>query len=92
MGITFVLWLTALRLSTTTAQISILIYLSPAMSLVFIWLVLKESIHPTTIIGLALIVPEYSFSKKRTRINARKFSHEDAKLFEKKQLGKSGDG
>ena len=72
MGITFVLWLTALRLSTTTAQVSILIYLSPAMSLIFIWLVLKESIHPATIIGFVLIVMGIVIQQKKPPINRDK--------------------
>lgn len=42
MGITFVLWLKALKLSKTTAQVSNLIYLSPFLSLVLIHLVVGE--------------------------------------------------
>ena len=56
MGITFVLWLKALRLSRTTAQVGILIYLSPFVSLVLIHLVVGETIMLSTIIGLVFIV------------------------------------
>lgn len=56
MGFTFVLWLKALRLSRTTAQVSILIYLSPFVSLVFIHFFVGEAILPATIVGLVLIV------------------------------------
>jgi drug/metabolite transporter (DMT)-like permease len=56
MGITFVLWLKALKLSRTTAQVSNLIFLSPFISLVLIRLVVGETILPSTIIGLAFIV------------------------------------
>ena len=56
MGITFVIWLKALKLSRTTAQVSILIYLSPFVSLVLIHLVVGEKIMFSTIIGLILIV------------------------------------
>lgn len=56
MGVTFVLWLKALRLSRTTAQVSNLIYLSPFVSLVLIHLIVGESILPSTIIGLIFIV------------------------------------
>jgi drug/metabolite transporter (DMT)-like permease len=56
MGITFVLWLMALKLSQTTAQVSNLIYLSPFLSLVFIGLILGEEILSSTFLGLILIV------------------------------------
>jgi drug/metabolite transporter (DMT)-like permease len=56
MGITFVFWLKALRLSATTAQVSNLIYLSPFLSLIFIYLLVGETIRVSTIIGLLLIM------------------------------------
>jgi drug/metabolite transporter (DMT)-like permease len=56
MGLPFVFWLRALRLSETTARVSNLIYLSPFLSLVFIRLVVKERILISTVIGLVLIV------------------------------------
>jgi drug/metabolite transporter (DMT)-like permease len=56
MGITFVLWLMALKLSETTAQVSNLIYLSPFLSLAFIGLILGEEILSSTFFGLILIV------------------------------------
>lgn len=56
MGLTFVLWLTALNLSSTTARVSNLVYLSPFISLFLVSLILGEKIEATTIIGLAIIV------------------------------------
>jgi len=56
MGITFVLWLMALKLSETTAQVSNLIYLSPFLSLFFIGIILGEKILSSTFLGLILIV------------------------------------
>lgn len=56
MGFTFVLWNTALKLSSSAAKISILIYLSPFLSLVFIHYFLQEEIMGSTIVGLFLIV------------------------------------
>ncbi|ROR34443.1 DMT family transporter [Inmirania thermothiophila] len=56
MGLTFVLWLQALRHARTTAQVSGLIYLSPFLSLILIHLVVGEPIYPSTPVGLALIV------------------------------------
>jgi drug/metabolite transporter (DMT)-like permease len=56
MGITFVLWLKALKLSRTTAEVSNLIYLSPFLSLLVIHVVVGEPIYPSTVIGLGLII------------------------------------
>lgn len=56
MGLTFVLWLTALRLSENTARVANLIFLSPFLSLVLIHFVVGEDIHPSTLVGLVLIV------------------------------------
>jgi len=56
MGITFLIWLKALRLSETTANVAGLIYLVPFLSLVVIHFVLGEQILPATIIGVILIV------------------------------------
>jgi len=56
MGITFVLWLSALKLSENTAKVGNLIFLSPFLSLVFIHFLVGEDILPSTFIGLVLIV------------------------------------
>jgi drug/metabolite transporter (DMT)-like permease len=56
MGIAFVFWLKALKLSKTTAQVGNLIYLSPFVSLVLIHLVVGEKVLFSTIIGLIFIV------------------------------------
>lgn len=56
MGITFVLWLTALKHSENTAKVGNLIFLSPFLSLIFIHFLLGEEILPSTFAGLGLIV------------------------------------
>lgn len=56
MGITFVLWLMALKTSTRTANISTLAFLTPLLSMVLIGLVLKETITQSSLIGMGLIV------------------------------------
>jgi drug/metabolite transporter (DMT)-like permease len=56
MGITFVLWLSALKLSENTAKVGNLIFISPFLSLVFIHYLVGEDILPSTFIGLVLIV------------------------------------
>jgi drug/metabolite transporter (DMT)-like permease len=56
MGIPFVLWLSALKLSTTTAKVTNLIYLSPFISLMIIHFAVGETILLSTVAGLFLIV------------------------------------
>lgn len=56
MGVTFVLWITALRLSRTTAQVSSLIYLAPFLSLISIRIFVGEPIFLSTLIGLGFIL------------------------------------
>jgi drug/metabolite transporter (DMT)-like permease len=56
MGITFLLWLKALKLTTTTDKISNLVYLAPFFSLILIHIFVGESIYWTTVAGLCLIV------------------------------------
>lgn len=56
MGVTFVLWLSALRHSETTAKVSNLIYLIPFLSLALIRLVVGEQIRASTVVGLVLVI------------------------------------
>ncbi|HUS71862.1 MAG TPA: DMT family transporter [Sedimentisphaerales bacterium] len=56
LGITFLIWLKALRLSKTTAHVANLIYLVPFFALVVISFVVGEEILLSTVTGLVLIV------------------------------------
>jgi drug/metabolite transporter (DMT)-like permease len=56
MGITFLLWLKALKAAQTTAHVVNLIYLVPFLSLLLIAAILKEPIYRSTVVGLVLIV------------------------------------
>ena len=56
MGIAFFLWMTALKLSSHTAKINNLVFLSPFLSFFFIALILKESIQLMSIVGLLIII------------------------------------
>jgi len=67
MGITFVLWLKALKLSKTTAKVSNLIFLSPFVSLVLIHYILGEKIYYSTLVGLAFIVGGIAIQKYHFR-------------------------
>ena len=57
MGFAYVFWFYALRKTNSVSRLGNLIFLSPVLSLVFISLILKETIHIATLIGLMLIVP-----------------------------------
>lgn len=63
MGLTFVFWLQALKLSTTTARVSNLVYLSPFLSLIVISFVVGEEILLSTVLGLVLIVGGIVFQR-----------------------------
>lgn len=56
MGISFFLWLQALKYTASTARISSLIFISPFISLVLIHFLVGEEILPSTFYGLILIV------------------------------------
>ena len=56
MGVTFLLWQRALALTAHAGRTSQLIFLSPFLSLVMIANVLGETIHPSAVAGLVLIV------------------------------------
>ncbi len=56
MGITFLIWLKALKLSRTTAHVANLVYLAPFLSLVVISFAVGEKILFSTIIGLIFII------------------------------------
>lgn len=63
MGITFLIWMRALKLSETTAYVANLIYLIPFLSIVVIHFVVGEQILFSTITGLILIVAGIVFQK-----------------------------
>jgi len=66
MGISFLLWIKALKLSRSTDKISILVYLAPFLSLIFIHIFVGEKILFTSVGGLLLIVAGIIFEKIRS--------------------------
>ena len=56
MGLAFVLWMGAMQATRSTIRISSLIFLSPPVSLLFIWLIAGEALKPYTFVGLLLIL------------------------------------
>jgi hypothetical protein len=62
-----VLWLLALRSSVNAARVSMLIFISPFFSLVFIRFFVGERILPSTIVGLALLVAGLLLQRRGAR-------------------------
>jgi drug/metabolite transporter (DMT)-like permease len=56
MGITFLFWLKALQMASTTDKVSNLVYFAPFLSLVFVHFILHEPVYYTTPAGLLLII------------------------------------
>ena len=55
MGISIILWQSALKISTTVSRVASLVFITPFMSLVVLYLVLGEKILASTFFGLILI-------------------------------------
>jgi drug/metabolite transporter (DMT)-like permease len=56
MGVTFVLWLVALKKTESSAKIANLIFISPFLSLFFIHFLVGEKIFLSTLAGLAFVI------------------------------------
>ncbi|MBD3349647.1 MAG: EamA family transporter [Candidatus Eisenbacteria bacterium] len=67
MGLTFVLWLKALRLASSAARVGYLIFVAPFLSFVLIHFVLGELILPSTYLGLVLIIVGLTVQRQRWR-------------------------
>jgi drug/metabolite transporter (DMT)-like permease len=65
MGIAFVLWSYAMKKAENTSKVSNLIFISPFLSLVFIYFILGEIILASTYVGLALIVAGLWIQQRR---------------------------
>ncbi|HVN58978.1 MAG TPA: DMT family transporter [Bacteroidales bacterium] len=67
MGLTFFFWLKALQLAETTDKVSSLVYLSPFISLLFLYFILNEHVYYTTPAGLALIIAGLYIQSRRNK-------------------------
>lgn len=56
MGIAFVLWQTAVRTISRTSRVANLIFLSPPVSLLLLYLIVGEELRASTLVGLVLIL------------------------------------
>lgn len=63
MGVAFVLWQLAVHRVSRTARVSNLIFLSPPVSLLLLFLVVGEPILPSTLVGLVLILGGLGFQQ-----------------------------
>lgn len=71
MGIAFLFWSKALKLTDNVALLSQLTYLSPFFSLILIHFILKEEIYWTTVTGLLLIIGGIIFNNRKTGIKLK---------------------
>jgi drug/metabolite transporter (DMT)-like permease len=67
MGITFLFWLKALQMATTTDKVSNLVYLAPFFSLIFLHFFIKEPVFYTTPAGLLLIIIGIFVQNRKTK-------------------------
>ncbi len=67
MGVAFVFWLMAMKLTTSSARVANLIFLSPFLSLVFIHFLVGEDIHGSTVAGLLCIIMGNVLQQMATR-------------------------
>jgi len=69
MGVTFVLWLVALKKADRTASISTMVFMSPVMSIGFIAWILQEEIAKSTYVGLTLILTALALQQLLPHLN-----------------------
>lgn len=65
MGLAFVLWQQAMLRTSRTARVSNLIFLSPPVSLMLLYLIAGEPILPSTLVGLVLILGGLALQQAR---------------------------
>ena len=71
MGMTFLIWLNALKLARSTSSVTSLVYLVPFLSFIVIYFVLGEQILPSTIVGATFIVGGIVLQKLRRKTHLR---------------------
>ncbi|MGM0833614.1 MAG: DMT family transporter [Pseudomonadota bacterium] len=71
MGVAFVLWQMAVRKVSRTAKVSNLIFLSPPVSLLLLYLVVGEPLLVSTLIGLGLILLGLALQQLRLTTNRK---------------------
>ncbi len=64
MGLSFFTWLTALRLTKQASRVTVLVFLSPVLSLLWIHLILGEPGRVSTWLGMTLILAGVALSRR----------------------------
>jgi len=87
MGLTFIVWLSALKYAKTTAQVSNFIYITPFLSLLLVSIVVGEKILFSTIIGLVFIIAGIILQRytNQTKLNITNRQHPSQWLSGKKR-------
>ncbi|PHO17639.1 EamA family transporter [Malaciobacter molluscorum LMG 25693] len=67
MGITFLFWLFAMQYTNNTSKIANLIFISPFLSLIFIYFILGEKIYISTLFGLLMIIFGLYIQQKKVK-------------------------
>lgn len=67
MGLTFILWMGAMKQATHTSRVSNLIFLSPFISLILVSQLVGESIAAATYVGLVLIISAVVYQQLAAR-------------------------
>ncbi|EMP56108.1 hypothetical protein MSNKSG1_09553 [Marinobacter santoriniensis NKSG1] len=75
MGVAFVLWSYAMKKAENTSRVSNLIFISPFLSLVFIYFILGEVILISTYIGLALIMGGLWLQQRKVKVREAELAH-----------------
>ena len=75
MGVAFVLWSQAMKKAENTSKVSNLIFISPFLSLVFIYFILGEVILPSTYVGLVLIIGGLWLQQRKVRAREQALEH-----------------
>lgn len=75
MGIAFVLWSYAMKKAENTSKVSNLIFISPFLSLVFIYFILGEHILTSTYIGLVLIMAGLWLQQRKVKAREEALVH-----------------
>ncbi|MBZ2168580.1 DMT family transporter [Marinobacter sp. F4216] len=76
MGVAFVLWSYAMKKAENTSKVSNLIFISPFLSLVFIYFILGEEILPSTYIGLVMIMGGLWLQQRKVSAQKQRLVHE----------------
>ncbi len=66
-GVTYILWMNAMKFSQNNAIIGNLVFFAPFISLLFVSLILKEEIYFTTFIGIIFILGGVLFQQIKKR-------------------------